>query len=553
MPTYFKLTVIGIAVATLAGCAVTTDQVQRSATNKSAVIEELVQRQIAAHPVRTEPVKKIRGNYLGQPVATSNGNSLPPTVRDVAMNFGTGSGTLYAVATNIRRTTGIPVRINSDVGLSRTSSASTPSTPVGRMPIGTPGGGMPASAATSGPRAASASDSEQLLPLSFNGDLNDYLNQLASALGITWEYENGEIHFFRRVTRSFTVALSPGALSYRDEVSTSGQGTGSGTGNQQQTGTFGSQSAASTVAQYNPWTAIDAVLKTMVSADGKYAVNQASGTVVVTDSREIVDRIGDWVRQENDILSRQVAVEIREIAVDVTSESQVGVDFNLVFQKLNAASGAQDWVFRFGAPSTLTDASAGSIGFNVARPGSRMSGSNLALQALNTLGNIVSDTTKTVVTFNRVAGSVQDVTDRAILGETTPASGGATGTGGSGVPGLKPGLVTYGDNLIVVPTIGDNNVVMLQVFDATSTLLELNTVATGQGATFQQINTPVTGRRKSALSFRVNQGETLIIVGKATETLNGKDKHSVTGMSSTASVRKTLRVLLVTPRIMQGA
>jgi hypothetical protein len=94
-------------------------------------------------------------------------------------------------------------------------------------------------------------------------------------------------------------------------------------------------------------------------------------------------------------------------------------------------------VFRFGAPSSLADSSAGSIGFNVARPDAKLSGTNVAVQALNSLGNIVFDSTRTVVTTNRVPGRVQDVTDRAYLAETTPAAGGAS-AGTTGVPGSGP-------------------------------------------------------------------------------------------------------------------
>lgn len=524
-----------VFIATASGCAVTTQQVSDEASKRTAVVTTAHQ-QIQTLAKAPEPLKRISGNYMGgQATAISHSLALPSVAREAVLNFA-GYGSLQDVARNIRAATGIPVRINTDVGdLGRGSAES--------APIAQPGGPLPVML-----RAARRTGD---LPLGFSGDLGDYLNQITGMLGVSWEYANGEIHVFRRVTRVFTLMISPGSLSFRDDINTTGQSSGGGSAQTQQAGTFGSNSNATTDANYKPWESVDQVLRTMTSPEGKYTVNQSSGTVVVTDTKEHVDRVADWVRQENAMMSRQVVIEVREIAVELCGDSQIGVDVNLVYQQLNRASGAQDWVFRLGAPSSLTDSSAGSLGFNIARPDSKLSGSNIALQALNALGNVVHDSTRTVVTTHRVPGRVQDVMDRAYLAETTPAAGGAS-AGTTGVPGLKPGVVTYGDNLILVPTIGDSNVVLLQLFSTRSSLLELNSVTAGQGSTFQQIQTAVLGRGKNSQNFLMHQGETMVIVGNTTDRWSSKDNHSLTGGSRTASSLRTLNVLLVTPRVMAG-
>jgi hypothetical protein len=113
-------------------------------------------------------------------------------------------------------------------------------------------------------------------------------------------------------------------------------------------------------------------------------------------------------------------------------------------------------------------------------------------------------------------------------------------------------VVTYGDNLILVPTIGESNVVLLQLFSTRSSLLELNSVTAGQGVTFQQINTPVLGRQKNSQNFQVSQGDTLVIVGNTSDRWSSRDNNSITGGSRTALQHRTINVLLVTPRIMSG-
>jgi hypothetical protein len=124
------------------------------------------------------------------------------------------------VADNLRTATGLAVRINPDVYTAPTlassamgSAATSALSPAAAAPAAaTTANGLPAPSvnaglATANPAvragvAAPASAVTAQLPLSFSGDLSDYLDQVASAAGINWEF-NGEIHFHRLTTRVF--------------------------------------------------------------------------------------------------------------------------------------------------------------------------------------------------------------------------------------------------------------------------------------------------------------------------------------------------------------
>ena len=149
-------------------------------------------------------------------------------------------------------------------------------------------------------------------------------------------------------------------------------------------------------------------------------------------------------------------------------------------------------------------------------------------------------------------GRKQNVVDQSYLASTTPAQGGAVAAG-TGVPGLTPGMVTYGTNLTVVPTIGEDNTVLLQLFDTRSDLIAINAVSTGSGATLQQINTPTLARRKYSQNFSVNQGETLLIVGSNGDNWNSNSAIGIGGASSAGKRTKTMQVLMVTPRILPNS
>lgn len=559
MPRSFKLLACVVAASILCSCAVTPGKVSEQAQSKTdqiAIAQEQAKKQRQIDP----PLLRIKGNYLGSAPQPRSGAGLPARFRDFVLNFGPGKGNLQTVAENLRIATGLAVRIDSDVysspGLINVQGAAGQAAPTAAqgstvVPALTGATANAASAATARPLSLPATGLSAQLPLSFSGDLSDYLDQTASAVGINWEVNNGEIHFHRLTTRVFTVMLSAGQIQYRDDMTGGGSGTMTGsTGSSGQGGaTFGSTSQTSVTAAFDPWASLAESVRTMLSGSGRFAVNQGSGTLVVTDNKDVVERVARYIDSQNASYTAQVAIEVREIEVSLTDGSQFGLDLNLVYQKLNAATG---WGFKFAAPSTLASSSAGSVAYNITKPGSSVNGSSIATQALNSFGTVVSDITDTIITTNRVPGRKQNVTDKAYLASTTPGAGSAAGTG-TGVPGLNPGIVSYGTNLAVVPTIGENQNVLLQFFDTRSALTGFGVATAGSGVTLQQINTPELSRKKYSQNFWIGSGETLVIVGNNGDSWSSNSAIGVTGGSLNGTKTKTMQVLLVTPRILQGS
>lgn len=562
MKFHFQITVIVAAAMAASGCGVTAVGVGKRADDAQTEIKAASESADAKFQTPSSRLRKMDGNFLGaQTMKVSQAASLPPHVRNVTLAFGSGRGDIETVARNIRQATGLGVRINPDVFADPMNQ----SVPVSVDP-GPGVGGQPALLPI--PSTASLSDAQSSglvaggpIPMSFKGDLADYLDGIASAMGINWEYAQGQIKFYRLMTRTFQLALSPGQVDYKDEVASGGSGGGSSTGSAT-AGTFASSSTASANALLTPWQDVDNAVKSMLSTSGSAVVNVSSATIVVTDTRERVERIGELIAQKNDLLNRQVRIDVREIMVEDSSNSGVGFDVNLVYTRLlasgvNISGAAADGaaavtgtpnysVLSTAQASSLVDPASGTMALNIQR--GYFNGSSVAAQAITGIGKVVNDSTRTVITTNRMPGRVQDVTDRAYLAETTPGTGG--GDTGSAVPGLKPGIVTYGDNMTIVPTIINNGDVLMQLFSTRSNLIELNTVSAGEGSTFQQINTPVLARSKISQVFRIRNGDTLVIVSNASEAQNARSRASITGASTNASKTRVMSVLMVTPRIM---
>ena len=501
----FAATALTLAAS---GCSVTPMEVrERSAQKTDEIIAATA---LASTQRRLEPSwLRIPGNYLGsspRPIDTTT--NLPPQYRDITLNFGEDAqGTLTQVVSNIRSKIGLNVRINADVIPPTTGAAGNPTAAPVPLPMSTaplPAGttAAPGQILPSAQALASASFIQPLnvsalaskLPLTHDGQTAEYLDRITSILGVSWEYSNNEVYIYRYLTRRFNLAVSPGTVSYEDNMS--GGGTTTGGGNAQ----FGSTSTTKASALLNPWQAADAAIKTMLTSGGKVSINETTGTVSVTDTKEVVNRVEKYIQHENGLLRAQVTVDIREITVQLDDRSELGLDLNLLYRKLNASTGNPDWTFQMDAPATLTSSSSGNATFNVIKPNAYWAGSSAAIQALNSVGHVVSDNTDSVVTINRVPGRTQSFVNRSFLASTTPATGGGT-SGGVGVPGLTPGVVTYGVNLAVIPTITDDNTVILQMFDTRSNLIDFATISTGSGQTLQQLQLPTTGTKKNSPTF----------------------------------------------------
>jgi len=539
----------------LGGCAVSQKEVTQIKDEKvsstSAVIAESKRLQ-----KQEGRLTKIDSNYLGNGGIEMTSAALLPNsfFKTISLRSkGGGFGTVAQAARNISLATGIPVRVNSDVDLVQTSTQNTPvnSAPV-LGPLSVPGDiDQPINVVAS---SIPNNNVAKPIRLDFQGTLLGYVRDVANTSGIEWEYTEGAIHFFRMVTKTFNLSnASPGDIDMADSMNKGGSATTGQVGGQGGSGSTGSFSSASSVGvkgRYSFWSLFKEQLTNAKSSSGRISINEGTGTITVTDTKDAVSRIEKMIQRENAILGRQVSVDVRVIKVDVNKSSETGVNLNQIYSMFNSA-GAISKSLALVAPSTLTTAAAGTLTFAIENPASRFSGSVAALQALNSFGNVVSDNTSTVVTSNRVPAMTGQFVTKGFLAQTTPAAGGAV-AGGSGVPGLTPGAVTTGSFLRVLPTIRDNNTVLLNLSVDLSDLLGLGSATTGQGATLQQIQWANTSGNKTISSLLLNQNESMVMVGLGGDGINSTEAYGIGGGSRIANKTKSIFVIVVTPRIMKS-
>lgn len=561
-----KLSLLLISSFVIAGCAgnpaikeIVYDESDKALTRGTQATESIVPKVKQERPL----VESVKGLYVPRKSIPVNSDlNLPPIFERNITAIYPGATNVSTVAERITKVTGIPVKIKPDVYLKATSlivagssapasSNDTVVTPINPQP-GAPLGQAP----TIGPNSTTQAQTSQTLSdstyaetfeLNYDGSLSGLLDRLSSRLGISWEYKNGQIELYRLLTRTFVLKANPGATEFASSLGKDGGESG-----------FASSSKVTMKSQFSVWQSVENSVRSMLSTSGKLSVSQATGTITITDTKQVVESVAEYIDRENNILTRMVSLKVEILSVRLRDADEFGLDWDFIYRQIN--NGAQRFSFTLGSPTSLTSAQAGGIGFNILAPIGeglgQYSGSSAIFNALASVGRTNVVTTSSATTLNRQPVPVAITNQVAYLAETTPAQGGIAG--GNAVPGLKPGIVTTGFLLNFLPTVLDSNSILLQFSLDISELQRLGTFSVGSGVTQQAIQTPEVSGTQFLQRVAIKPGETLILSGYDRyfgqydqRTLDRNGEPGLGGSRSGRNDREIL-VILVSPIIREG-
>lgn len=292
------------------------------------------------------------------------------------------------------------------------------------------------------------------------------------------------------------------------------------------------------------WTDLEQALGLLLSSEGEVVINQSSTSVLVKDYPQHVAQVRAYLLQQNQRLTRQVAVDVQVIEVSFNDSEQMGIDWNLVYQN---ASGSSIVNFATGLTESLQGGLSGAqLGFE--KGSGRFSGSQALINALSQQGVVeVSSHPRVVSLNNQIAKIVLE--DNA----TYLASAGSSATANVGSSDvLIPGVVTTGFELYVLPKVANTQVVM-QLSTSLSDLIAIDQVSSGD----KTIQTPHTNRKKFFMKALVADGETLLISGMKNSRRQWREQKGLVswllGGQRESSLRRSETVLLLTPRILPAA
>lgn len=568
-----RLTALSAAVAVLSSCA-THQNVQRS-DREFASTDQQIQREIermrqaAPMPVeRSEPVTVSQEPWVDLRPMKAAERRLPVEF-DCAINFKPSAPAgLMEVAQQISTDCGIPVRVTTDAlrainggGADAEGTGNVPQPGMMMMNGGLPR--LPQLPGQSGGGLNLSSSSGAVSNVSWSGPVSGLLDLVTVRNGLSWRYNTGSrsISIFHLDTKTFRLDAFPiktdvqsviqtGASNALGASSGGGAGAGGGAGGGSSS-TAGTSQTTSVAMSSDLYVDIEATIKSFLSPGiGRLAVSGATGTVTVTDTPEVLERVSEYLKRENATLTKQIIFHTRILSISNDSNDDVGFNWDAVYESLAGRYG-----FQFSSPSSSA-AGAGTLGASVVGP-SRLAGTNVLLTALSQLGKVKTITSPSVTTLNLQSAPVQIARQIGFIQTAQAPQQSTGGTGNVAQPGgLTPGYVTVGFNMNLVPRLlEDDNEMVVQYAINISALNQLRSVSAA-GTT---IEFPDIDNRQFASQIRLRAGETLILHGFEQDVTStnrsgmGSPFAWMWGGSMKGSRSRQAIAILITPEIMHRA
>lgn len=418
--------------------------------------------------------------------------------------------------------------------------------------IGGQGGGVGSlfGGLSTGPQIRAQRGTQVALRGFYRGPLSGFLDAAAAQFGISWEYDGQKIVFSRFATRTYTVHALPSQINLLTTltatplsgVSSSGGGGG------------GTQQTLNNNVSLQIWQELQQGIQSIIGGSGRMSASLATGTIVVNAPKDIMERVDRYIASQNQRLSKQVAMDVQILAVEFSDSDDLGLD--LAFLTRDLARAGIELTFQFGnAAAPIAGGIGPRIGIGLAN--TRFRGSEALLKALSQIGKVSLQTSTTIVTLNGVPAPVQVTNTRGYLAEVDVSDIGA----GVGVTtqrvSLRPGQVTTGFSLSVLPRVTiDGSTVLMQISLGLSELIGPNDGFREFSAPGgQAIQLPDIASRNFSQQAEVPDGATLLITGfsqirDTTESSGPLSPRAwfAGGRTSGRSRRDNL-IVLITPRI----
>jgi len=368
------------------------------------------------------------------------------------------------------------------------------------------------------------------LPFSYDGDLKGLLDLAASRFNVEWEWlGNGErIRFFKTKSQVFKLNSLPGMSTYQASV-------GKALSTEDSSA---SKFESSTNSDMSIWDSVTNSVEAMLTSNGRVVASHETGTFIVVDTPVSLKAISKYFDFINEMVVKQVAINITVLSVDTSESEDYGINWNAAYSSIADNLGGSL------SSSMASPASAAQIGFNVIS--GDFQGSDLLISALREQAKITNIQHYNAVTINNKPAPISIVTSELILGQSSTAL-----DGGQSLSTQQIDEYDYGFNLSFLPNIIDTGTLLLQVDLDMSRQVERRTVVSGD-TTYEL---PTKKTQSTQRSISINSGDTLLITGfeeiKSSSQEAGLSKYlGLLGNSVSNEDGRSTVVVLVEPVIL---
>jgi type IVB pilus formation R64 PilN family outer membrane protein len=329
----------------------------------------------------------------------------------------------------------------------------------------------------------------------FTGRAEDGIKQIAGSLGLSTRIEDGAMVIFRFETAVFRSKRTVGKFNTVSSIGVSSNASTSG--GQAASGNSNLSSSVQGDATFDPWRELGDSIKASLTPQGKVAIMQSSGTIVVTDTPLGVRRAERIIDTDNRLATHPILVKMEIVSLQDDNNNDFGVNWTDIFARISTGNSALK--FAFSSPPALAQGSVGSFKVDLGGVQGQSSNSDLLISALAETGKTSTVFRREFTSLHNIPASIARTASTSYRARVT-ASGASSATGAT-EPGVEPGSVTTGTKLFITPTwVGNDDYVVTVTYDD-SFLKALRPLGVGK----QQIDAPET---ESTQTFNVAQIKT---------------------------------------------
>lgn len=424
----------------------------------------------------------------------------------------------------------------------------------GQLPAPDDNGRVPLSQmGTTSAQPVSVQSSPSLIRgLKYQGDIRGLLDMAASGLGLSWRSDSSGVYFYQQDTRTFQLVILNTKVNSSASIN-SGSGNQLGSGGGTSGGTTGDISSNQKTDYGMNSDLYDDIKKTVeqmvTPKSGRFWLSSATGTLSVTDTPDVLNRIGRYIEYQNKVLSRQVQLNIQIVSVNQTRNEQMGLDWGLVYKSLQNVGASLTGSM---ANASSSAASAGiSILDTASGNAAKFSGSSLLIHALSEQGNVSMALNQTDPTANLTPVAYQLSKSTGML-----TSSSSTATANVGVTStMTTTNVTTGLFMTMLPFIQENGDVQLQFAFSYTSPPDIKSFVSRDGNT--RNDTANTSTEGLARKVNLRSGQTLVLTGSEQQNISADKQGTFTpgnfilGGGQTGSRGRTTLVIMITPVLLR--
>lgn len=331
----------------------------------------------------------------------------------------------------------------------------------------------------------------------WQGSLQRLLNQISDNFDTEWSFVNGVIQMTAQVTRTFMLHALAG------EIRTSGSVE---TGSTSEAGNLPSQEVDASVT-LAIWDEIQDAISNILAERGNATFSPATGTITVNGTPSAVREVEEYLRYQNRMRLRRVAVTVRVLSVQRLDLNNVNFDLQGVLEQAFAdqplffSSTGSDGLAA-GIVRSFPDGSDGLP--NLTTNGAAEDSVSAVIDALAERNKVSIAHTGTVITLSDQPAPLQVARQRTYIARTSAAA-----TSDSSSTSLEPGTVEEGLTMNVLPRVIEKDRVLLRIGIGITQVREIVNFTAGD-LTVQLPDLDTTGFLQNIV---LSGGETLVLSG----------------------------------------